>query len=84
MPDMDLTKEFEFFINNQDELVKQYNGKILAIKNEKVIGVFQSELQAVLETRKLEPMGTFLVQECIPGEEAYTINYYTPRVSFTS
>ena len=42
-----LEKEFEYYVEHQDELVRKYNGKILVIKNKKVIGVFDNEIEAI-------------------------------------
>jgi len=77
-----LEKEFKYYIENQNKLVKQYNNKYVVIKNKKVIGVYDSEVKAVQETSKNEPLGTFLVQKCTPGKESYTQTYHS-RVIFT-
>jgi len=76
-----LEKEFKYYIENQNKLVKKYNNKYVVIKNKKVIGVYDSEAEAVQETSKNEPLGTFLVQKCTPGKESYTQTYHS-RVSF--
>jgi len=77
-----LEKEFKYYIENQNKLVKRYNNKYVVIKNKKVIGVYDSEVKAVQETSKNEPLGTFLVQKCTPGKESYTQTYHS-RVIFT-
>ena len=77
-----LEKEFKYYIKNQNRLVKKYNGEVIVIKNEKVIGVYDSVAEAVQKTSKKEQMGTFLVQKCTPGKEGYTQTYHS-RVSFT-
>jgi len=77
-----LEKEFKYYIKNQDELVKQYNNKYIVIKNKKVIGVYNSEIEAIHKTSENEPLGTFLVQKCEPGKESYTQTYHS-RVVFT-
>ncbi|MBA7534279.1 hypothetical protein ES705_26525 [subsurface metagenome] len=72
-----LEKEFKYYIKNQNKLVKRYKNKCIVIKNEKVIGVYDSEAEAVQETSKNEPLGTFLVQKCTPGKESYTQTYHS-------
>jgi hypothetical protein len=72
-----LEKEFRYYIKNQNKLVKQYNNKCIVIKNEKVIGVYDSEVEAVQETSKNEPLGTFLVQKCTPGKADYTVTLHS-------
>ena len=69
---MRLLPEFEYFKKHQDELVEQYGGKFVVIKDQKVIGAYQSLPDAVFETEKEHELGTFLVQKCEPGIEAYT------------
>lgn len=67
-----LKDEFEYFLKNQKEFAKKYNGKFIVIKGLKVIGVFDSELDAVEVTSKKEELGTFLVQKCEPGDASFT------------
>lgn len=76
-----LEDEFKFFLKNQGELVQKYNGKFVVIKGGKVLGAYDGELQAVEETSKSEPMGTFLVQKVEPGTESYTQTFHS-RVAF--
>ena len=78
---MTLQDEFAYYRENQDELVKQYDGKVLSIKNHEVIGCFDTEFDAVIQTRKTHQRGTFLVQRVSPGIEAYTSTYYSPGVT---
>ena len=76
-----LEKEFKYYLDNQDELVKRYNGRVIVIKNEKVIGDFDTRIQAIEETSKVHTKGTFLVQLCTPGEDSHT-HFFTSRVAF--
>jgi len=72
-----LKKEFEFYLNNQAKLSKKYGGKYIVIKNQEVIGVFESEIEAVEKTSVDHELGTFLVQKCEPGKESYTQTYHS-------
>ena len=74
-------KEFKYYLEHQDELVKKYNERFIVIKDCAVIGVFDSELEAVEKTAEKYELGTFLVQKCEPGIESYTQTYHS-RVSF--
>jgi len=76
-----LEKEFKYYLDNQDELVKKYNGKFLVIKNCKIIGIYDTELEAITKTSEKEKLGTFLVQKCEPGTESYSQTYHS-RVAF--
>jgi hypothetical protein len=81
MGNSSLEKEFKFYLENQVELAKKYNGKYIVIKNCEVIGVFDSEIEAVEKTSAQHELGTFLVQKCEPGTESYTQTYHS-RVIF--
>lgn len=76
-----LEQEFKFYLDNQDSLVKEYDGKYIVIKDQAVIGVYDDELEAIEETQKTHEMGTFLIQKVAPGDEAYTQTYHS-RVAF--
>jgi hypothetical protein len=76
-----LEKEFNYYLEHQDELVKKYNGKFIVIKNREVIGAFDSELEAIEKTTETHELGTFLVQKCEPGTASYT-HTYNSRVLF--
>ena len=76
-----LAIEFKYYVDHQNELVAKYLDKFIVIKGQQVIGVYDRELDAVLETAKSHPMGTFLVQKCEPGQDSYTQVFHS-RVSF--
>jgi hypothetical protein len=65
--------ELEFFVAHQDELVEKYEGKILVIKGGELLGVYNDPLQAYIETQKQYELGTFMIQPCQSGPEAYTV-----------
>lgn len=65
-----MRSDFNWFLNNYNDLYKQYGHKFLAIKDKKIIGVYDSVRQAVDEIK--EPLGTFIVQECNGDSSAYT------------
>ena len=79
--DNPLEKEFQYYIDHQDELVEQYNGKYLVIKDLTVLGAYDSELEAIQEATKDHELGTFIVRKCEPGEESYSQTYHS-RVAF--
>lgn len=79
---MALNDEFEYYLANQEELVKQYNGKVLVIKGKKVVGIYASEIEALQEAKKAHEPGSFLIQRCQPGSNSHTVTYFTQRVAF--
>ena len=72
-----LEREFEYYLENQNELVEKYNGKFIVIKDCKVIGDFDSELDAIKKTSQKHELGTFLVQKCELGSSSYTQTYHS-------
>jgi len=76
-----LERAFHFYLANQDRLVDEYRGKFIVIKDDHVLGAYDDEVDAIRETLRDHPPGTFLVQKCLPGTEAYTQTYHS-RVAF--
>jgi len=76
-----LKEDFQYFIDNQAELVKKYGNKYIVIKQKKVIGSYDSREQAYFETIKVHELGTFLIQLCSEGEGSYTQIFHS-RVQF--
>ena len=66
-------KELQFFITNQDDLVRQFRGKTLVLKDLVVVGAYPSPLAAYLAARQQFAPGTYMLQPCEPGPGAYTV-----------
>jgi hypothetical protein len=77
-----LEKEFKYYLDNQNELLKEYDGRFLVIIDENVVGDYESLEQAYTTSRERYEYGTFLIQLCTEGDEAYTRRFHS-RVSFT-
>lgn len=77
----ELKKEFQYYLDNQAQLVKKYNGKYIVIKDESVVEAFDDEQTALFYAKENFEPGTFIVQRCTPGEDDYT-QAYTSRVIF--
>lgn len=78
-----LDYEFSYYLQNHKELAKQYEGRIIVLKNHKVIGDFDSKVEAVDEISKTHELGTFLVQYCSSDLKKH-ISYYRSRLIFPS
>jgi hypothetical protein len=76
-----LDKEFQYYINNQNDLVKRYNGRYVVIVGEQVKGDYDDYSQALSNSLNEYEMGTFLVQKCSPGDKDYTLTFHS-RVIF--
>lgn len=72
-----LENEFKYYIKHQAELVKKYNGKFIVLKDEKIIGVYNSHSEAYNETVMKEELGTFLIQHCLPGKDSYSQTFHS-------
>lgn len=72
--------ELNFFINNQNKLIRKYLNKILVIKDDEVIGVYDTPLEAYTETQKEHELGTFFIQPCEKGPEAYTVTLSSHKI----
>ena len=72
-----LDTEFQYFRDHQDELVGKYNSKFIAIVGTEVVGVFDTEMDAYTAMKKQHPVGTFLIQQCLPGKNSYTQTFHS-------
>lgn len=73
---------FNFYLDNQSDFVKKYNGKYLVITKDGVMGAFDNEPQGYYDAVKKFGLGNFIIQLCTPGDGAYTQHYFSPVVSF--
>lgn len=76
-----LDKEFNYFKENQSSLYEIYPNKYLVIIGESIEGNFDSFEDAISFASSKFKIGTFLVQSCTSGEEAYTQKFHS-RVIF--
>ncbi len=76
----DLAKEFQYYLDHQDEIVKEYEGKFVVIKDCVVIGAYDDELEAFQKTKDEHKPGTFLVQMVSPGDTAYSQTFHSRAV----
>lgn len=76
-----LKKEFDYYLANQNDLVKSYNGKFIVLKDLTVMGAYSTLAEALEEAQKVHELGTFLVQKVEPGTGAYSQTFHS-RVSF--
>lgn len=76
-----LKDEFAFYLEHQDELIAQHEGKFVVIKDGRVLGSYDDELTALQETRRSHDIGTFLVQKVSKGTRDHTQTFHS-RVVF--
>jgi len=59
---MHFEKEQAFYEAHKSELRSKYVGKRVVIVGNKVLGVYDSDREAILETTKTMPRGSFMVK----------------------
>lgn len=69
--DKDRKIDFDFFIKNYQDLYRQYGHTFLAIKNEQVIGTYNSVTEAISDLAPNYAVGSYIIQECTGDESAY-------------
>ncbi len=77
-----LKDDFQYYLDHQSELAQKYEGKYIVIKNRRVLGTYDDEMEAVEKTAKKHELGTFLVQECSSDPDS-TIETFHSRVCFS-
>ena len=59
---MHFEREQAFYEENRMELCKKYAGKRVVIVSDKILGVYDSDKEAMQETAKTLPRGSFMVK----------------------
>ena len=66
--------ELDLYIKNQDELLKKYEGKIIALRHGAVLGEYASKLDALRAMRAMGlKNGEYFIIRCTPGDSEYTV-----------
>ena len=73
-----LEAEHQFYLENRETLRKKYLGKRVLIVKDKIIGVYDSDLEALEEATKTMKIGTFCVKyiPVDPAEEYHRVCSY--------
>ena len=77
----ELEKEFKWFLENQTCLLQKYKDKFVSVKGFKVIGAYESYIDAINETIKTEELSTFIIQKCSVDPSDY-VNIVHSEVMF--
>lgn len=75
--DAQLMDEFRYYLDNMNDIVREFGGKYIVIKERKVIGAYKDALEAFNETSKIHEPGTFLVQLASTDKSAYSSTYHS-------
>ena len=69
--DIERKQDFDYFVNNYQNLFKQYGHKFLAIKNQTILGAYDSVPDAINNLSSKYELGTYIIQECTGDDSAY-------------
>ena len=72
-----LQKEFAYYLAHQDEIVDNYDGKYIVIRDGQVLSDYEDELAAITETQKSHELGTFLVQKVSTGTSDFSLTFHS-------
>ena len=61
-----LDKDIKFYKQNREKLLERYPYKYVVIKNQKLIGVYDSHASAYEETIKKHEVGSFIIEYVKP------------------
>lgn len=77
---MDFEKALQFYIDNQAKLVTKHKGKVLIIRNEGVVGVYDTVAEAYSDGIIKYGLGNFAIQPVNEGPESYTAVFHSPGI----
>ena len=72
-----LEKEFQYFMEHQQELSSKYDGKYIVIVGDNVVGVYETNEEAYEKSLKSYKLGEFLIQECSQDASSYTTVFHS-------
>lgn len=79
-----LKKNLDWYVEHQVDLAAKFNGKVLLIVNQELIGAFDSMEAAYTNAIKKYEIGNFTLQPCSPSADSYTLTLYNPRFSVSA
>jgi len=75
-----LEKDYKYYEKNRTVFVEKYSGKVIVIKDQKVIGIYENKPEALSATIKDHEIGTFLIQQVVPVEQDEVQMFYSNAV----
>jgi len=73
----EMSRNYTYYLDNYDYLVGQYDGKILVIKDMKIVGIYDDVRSAYVDSDKKYEDGTYIIQPCTHLRKGNIINYHT-------
>ena len=75
MEERAMPTQLDMYKMSQHEIVRQYEGQIIAVKDGKVLGAYPSKTEALDAMCERFAPGSFLVIKCTPGDKEYTLRF---------
>ncbi len=72
-----LEREFKFYQENRDQLIKSAKKRFIVIVGESVVGEYDSAAEAARETVKKHLLGTFLIQDVSPLGQETVVRFHS-------
>lgn len=65
--------QLAMYKERQNELLKEHNGKLIAVKDGEFMGEYESTIDAFRDMQKRNyKNGEYMIIQCTPGNSAYT------------
>lgn len=77
----DIKKDFEWFKENREEIIKGHENKRVVIQNCEVKGYYDSDEEAINAMLPIQE-GNYIVQRCLSAEKDIEY-YFTGRYAFS-
>lgn len=74
-----LEKEFQYYIEHENELISKYSGDYVVIVGNEITGVYQDKKKAYFEALKKYSLGNFLLKQCVPNA---SVQVFQSQISF--
>lgn len=72
-----LDKEYDYFLSHEKELKEKYLGKVVVIRDNTILGYYDSENEAIADTEKKFPLGTFLVKKIEEARDGKIMRFHS-------
>lgn len=78
MKEFALTKQYDYYVGHEQELLKKYNGTYLIITDDLMVFSFKDMEEAYIYGLKNFGAGNFLLQKCSPNElnVVHSVNWF--------
>jgi len=64
MSNINQEHEERWYLENREKIARKFKDRVVVVRNRRVIGTHNSELEAMTKTMKMHPIGSFLVRHC--------------------